>query len=40
VVSIDRVHPEVAFGANLDLDLTLAGPQTVIVSYASGGPGR
>lgn len=34
---MDRVV-EVAFAANLDLDLSLAGPPTVIVSYSSVGP--
>lgn len=32
---VDRVV-EVAIGANLGLDLELAGPQTVVVSYAAG----
>ena len=33
----DRIV-EVALGANLQLDLGLSGPQTVIVSYAADGP--
>ncbi len=34
---VDRVA-EVALGANLRLDLALAGPSTVVVSYAADGP--
>ena len=33
----DRVV-EVALGANLELDLAVAGPQTVVVTYAADGP--
>ena len=29
---------EVALGANLTLDLAMAGPSTVVVSYAADGP--
>ena len=34
---MDRIA-EVALGANLGLDLALAGPSTVVVSYAADGP--
>jgi len=34
---VDRVA-EVALGANLRLDLALAGPSTVVVTYAADGP--
>ena len=33
----DRII-EVALGPNLDLDLSVAGPETVVVSYAADGP--
>ena len=34
---VDRVA-EVALGANLRLDLAVAGPSTAVVSYAADGP--
>lgn len=34
---MDRIV-EVALGANLELDLSLSGPETVIVTYAADGP--